>query len=136
MAEETIEQLVLSERGRRYIRSHCNDLQYPISDSEIGEMVRAIPEKARKTEVLGDFTKGYGGLADYLKESSIAFISKIEPQLKEKLEKQFGRQTYVNVRMVNKAVSAMKYQTLEGDLEIERKKLAFLYAVDAFLRHI
>ncbi|MDD5192438.1 MAG: hypothetical protein PHH54_04730 [Candidatus Nanoarchaeia archaeon] len=133
--DETIEDLILSDRGRGNIISVCYDYKFDIDKKEheedyegvISQMTKNLPEKFRKTYFHRNFRKNDGNIDEYIIKKGREFLLKINPSFKRRRKCEIFHETHMAVQ---------EGPQQDEKLEQERKELAFLYSIRAFLRHI
>ena len=129
MFDSTFEEIILDRRGRGNIVSVCYDFKYQITADDVpGLAERLIPKEIRNRKLFEGYVKQTDDFEKYLIRKSRKFSIRYDPT-SENREKGF---------LVHNAIAVMQSGgPLEDEvLERERKDLAFLYAVRAFLNHI
>ncbi len=130
----TIEEWVLSRRGRGNIISYCYESKWDLPDTERQEQksgeifsrTQAIPQILRKRTF--DYSnETYKMMNDYIIEKTIAALTLIKPDFPKKDQGRVWCEAYGFLRSCP-----------QEDVEIEkvRRDMVFAQAVNAFLRHL
>lgn len=132
----TVEDLLLSRRGRGNIRSFCYDFKWDLPEEErqerdkgvIYEMVRKIPKDIRRMAFYGCSEEVFIKVSSYLVEKSKEVVHAIKPE--------------IGLGDLDEVVNVRGLEIVRGEpqqnpeLEEKRKELVFAWAVKAFLQHL